>query len=307
MRIILHIGQQKTGSTSLQRFLKKNRRLLKENGILYPKSLGKNKQKVLVDIINTNSSERIKYIDQLQSEIKSSQADTLILSEENLYNIDKDKMKILHKILSEITNNITVVVYLRRQDCHMVSMYQQYIRGKGIMTLEDYIEAKLDSEYYMYSRIIKKWESIFSEIICRPYKLQGIDSRKDFINIIGISNNKLDYTEDEIDKNRSIDIEAIETIRLINKLEDRGNLNIPHDIKRRLRIYYKNNIGRKTLQLNQIQKKQISSKFMDDNLSIDKLCMNNCGSLLFRPETSKGTTTQVALEDIILKIVSAMN
>ena len=34
--IYLHIGVSKTGTTSIQRFLYKNRELLKDKGILYP-------------------------------------------------------------------------------------------------------------------------------------------------------------------------------------------------------------------------------------------------------------------------------
>ncbi len=37
MHLILHIGQQKTGSTSLQSFFRQNRKKLINNGILYPK------------------------------------------------------------------------------------------------------------------------------------------------------------------------------------------------------------------------------------------------------------------------------
>ena len=38
---ILHIGTEKTGTTSIQKFLATNRTLLKANGVLYPLSPGK--------------------------------------------------------------------------------------------------------------------------------------------------------------------------------------------------------------------------------------------------------------------------
>ena len=40
MECIVHIGTEKTGSTSLQRFLSLNRSSLLENGIAYTKTLG---------------------------------------------------------------------------------------------------------------------------------------------------------------------------------------------------------------------------------------------------------------------------
>ena len=36
MKLILHIGSEKTGTTAIQRFFKKNRERLIQNGIYYP-------------------------------------------------------------------------------------------------------------------------------------------------------------------------------------------------------------------------------------------------------------------------------
>ena len=41
LKLIIHVGTPKTGTTSLQTYLDKKQRKLREKGILYPHSLGK--------------------------------------------------------------------------------------------------------------------------------------------------------------------------------------------------------------------------------------------------------------------------
>ncbi|MBT8232847.1 MAG: hypothetical protein HKO66_13760, partial [Saprospiraceae bacterium] len=114
MKLILHIGQQKTGSTSLQSFLFDNYKSLIDKGYLYPKSLGieYKKQHLLFKEHkpSNNNGESLKA--PLLQEIKDKNASTVIISDENLYSgilVEKEKIS---AFLTSIFDEIDIIIYL---------------------------------------------------------------------------------------------------------------------------------------------------------------------------------------------------
>jgi hypothetical protein len=55
--LYLHIGTEKTGSTSIQRYLAKNRTKLREMGILFPMAPGLDNQRALTAIAEENTED----------------------------------------------------------------------------------------------------------------------------------------------------------------------------------------------------------------------------------------------------------
>ena len=108
MKLILHIGQQKTGSTSLQRFLFDNYDNLLKQNVLYPQSLGTEhfKQHLLFRNCEDLNDKAFSLKEKLTYEIEKTKPELVIISDENLfYGIRVNKKKIaafLTSIFDEI-------------------------------------------------------------------------------------------------------------------------------------------------------------------------------------------------------------
>lgn len=119
--IYLHVGLTKTGSSSLQLYLRSQNETLKSNGWLYP------------DSPNGHMS-HFPYIfnpvhcDKLIKIIKQSEQDNIIISDENLYRYFWNPSKgFISRLSQEKDFNLKVILYVRRQDEWFNSIYIQYI------------------------------------------------------------------------------------------------------------------------------------------------------------------------------------
>ena len=94
-RVFLHIGQSKTGTTSLQNFLSEHRDILTKNGILYPDFYSNGiavhtkehnpLAQALVDVQRYPFLELDDYFRQFEEQAKTLNCDTLFLSAEGFF------------------------------------------------------------------------------------------------------------------------------------------------------------------------------------------------------------------------------
>ena len=133
-KLILHIGTEKTGSTSIQVFLRINQKRLAESGVGVPSDLGDtlhfrlqllaNDEDTSDDFImnlglHLNKELREKTLsewrNQLYQEVESSLAQTWIISCETLHSrlLKDSELVRLREILSPLFDRIDVLVYLR--------------------------------------------------------------------------------------------------------------------------------------------------------------------------------------------------
>lgn len=134
-RCILHMGTPKTGSTSLQHFLRQNEKALLRQGVLYPrvnedaynhnflvlpfKKKGVFEPRKYSQVQRSTEQElRIFYqaLTAIKKQIKKNQPQTLILSSEILFNaVQKTgKYESLVEFLSDVTDEIKPVFYIRK-------------------------------------------------------------------------------------------------------------------------------------------------------------------------------------------------
>lgn len=241
MRVILHIGTEKTGTTSIQRFLVQNSDRLKNSGILYPISLrpypehinhlsltaAARREGVEDDIVREagmsgrNRNEERKHLsEKLGREIKSANAKQVLISSEHLSSRLQcsDEIENVRTILHQAgCFDIYVCVYLRDQLTFLRSWYSTAVRSGERRLLSDipfsYLRLYLD-----LLGLLRRWELIFGEDRVNVYsygeaKSQGLLAH--FVSSAGVPGGLEESSMGKI-FNASIDGAHLEILRRLN-------------------------------------------------------------------------------------------
>jgi hypothetical protein len=186
MRLILHIGTEKTGTTAVQNFLYKNRDILLRNRIgllesidypnnrkLYAYCLPENEFDDYFWDLNIRDVEaKRQYFKNFEQELADeignleSQADTVIISSEHFHSRLKDTQSIenLKSILEPYFEEINVVCYFREQGAVIKSLYSTSMKNGHTYTLEAFTNKCLKNEHYFdYNRFLNKWADVFGK------------------------------------------------------------------------------------------------------------------------------------------------
>jgi hypothetical protein len=114
---------------------------------------------------------------------------------------------------------VRVVVYLRRQDDHLVSRYQQEVKVGCIQRLEDWAERDFSSLYDYHARLRRHEELLApTALVVRPYERTSFSDgslHQDFLDAVGVELRADEMVQVE-DRNPSLDMEAVEFLRLLN-------------------------------------------------------------------------------------------
>jgi len=228
-RVFLHIGTRKTGSSFIQNFCQQNRQLLLDLDFYYPDNdfFGERKGKSsghwnLYRAFNGQQGYSIKRY--LPSECP---ADNVILSNEALSSEHCEVFKMadnVHHMLSE-KFHVIVIIYLRRQDHLIASLYSEGIvsgNRKAMWSLSEFLEGGHLPEIDYY-KLLQSWANVFGKenIIVRPFETQQFYKRdllRDFIHSIGIEWQERFAIPSEEYKNPSPDIVLVEALRQINRI-----------------------------------------------------------------------------------------
>lgn len=236
MTIFLHIGMQKTGTTSLQRAMGNAREALKERGVFYPSStFGLDVEDRSPDhhyLAHALRGQRTSYTPDAPFEVVKNHCaaisdaaeqspDVTVLSSEDFSLLGRPAIKRLRRILK---GDVKVLVYLRRQDYWADSLYGHSLKIGRRHDLKKF----LDNNYNRmdYRSYLKRWEEAFGRenIVVRTYegKTQE-DLWPDFCEAIGrpYAVSAIPGTRRD---NRSLTKRQTEIIANIDDKEDRQEL-----------------------------------------------------------------------------------
>ncbi|HEX9904251.1 MAG TPA: hypothetical protein VGA77_04730 [Propylenella sp.] len=135
LRLFLHIGAHKTGSTSIQTRLSENAESLKEHGFLYP--LGRFERwsfqhSAIVDLVLRAEPEGLaSLLRGIREEAVSAKCHTVILSGENISQLPGGKIAVLRDALLAAGFAPVVVVFFRRYFDHVRSRASERMKGRG--------------------------------------------------------------------------------------------------------------------------------------------------------------------------------
>ena len=163
-KIIIHIGGHKTGSTSLQVYLSKNRLMLRDQGVYYPKiednkpSVEHGRNQTINGFILQRKYYCSEVLDSILEEYENNNSiHTLILSEENLFYDYIDMHRFHQDALEKLSNHNThILVCLRRSVEYICGMWQEYVRFKSIRSLDKMNKDRKNAIYKAAHEFIEK-------------------------------------------------------------------------------------------------------------------------------------------------------
>ncbi|WP_444958052.1 hypothetical protein [Microbulbifer sp. ZKSA002] len=219
MKIYVHIGSDKTGSTAIQTTLYQNREALRAQGIEYPQLLNQeNHHECLFrELRSGKKGEGWIELDK----IISSNPKHLILSAEALCNLRTSEIALFKQWLNH--SETYVITYIRRADEYLESGVMQRLKtAKSYTAFKwQYIAAKyvptfLDPNVYnaaFKTLFVKRWEKEYSgKVTVRPYdKNQWEDQNLilDFLSSLGLSRAQNSIRTDKISRNVTPSIAGI--------------------------------------------------------------------------------------------------
>lgn len=226
----------KTGTSSIQFFLRDNRQRLRELGVLFPTTPGNARHARLglflkpEEELRTSpewprqkqsdmASFRRAFRRRLFAEIEDSGLSRVLLTDEILFGSSEPTLRRLRRFTDRVAKTVRVVAYLRRQDDHMVSRYQQGVKVGWVLRLREWAKEDFSDLYDYHARLCRHEELLApTELVVRRYERDsfvGGSLLQDFLDAAGI-----DLTADDLEpgpsRNQSLDAQSVEFLRLLN-------------------------------------------------------------------------------------------
>jgi glycosyltransferase involved in cell wall biosynthesis len=199
LKIILHIGSSKSGSTFLQHFCDLNRAQLLDHGIWYPefgqfwqesrphKQAGHSK---FIQAAQKNDQSLLRYLNSAR-ELFDRPVHTVLLSSEAFFLMDKPA-----RLIDYLNGyDVSVLVYLRRQDEWANSQYCEFVAGGAIgrvsVDIEDWLKQDKTIYRMSYDRLLATWSDLLGKenLQVRRYGKQYFRQGEltlDFLHALGI-------------------------------------------------------------------------------------------------------------------------
>lgn len=291
MNLILHIGIEKTGSSSIQTFLFENKKVLEKAGYGYIHTVGRvdNREIAVAFMEDSKSDEytRMHKIEgkevrdafckriemQLAGKVKSLRnrgIHTCIISSEHLNSRlnNINEIKGLGTFLRGIFNDVRVVAYIRDQRKILPSHYSTRIKSGETITFRMAFNEYLKSKLNFYDISFLSWDNIFGkealhlQIFDRKLFFRG-DLIQDFLRISGIDLDQNDLNHLKYDANPSLNKYACEILRIVNFFLPRNwtrSIAIRESLIKKL-IH----LPGKPWSLSSVQSELIKNKYLDSN------------------------------------------
>ena len=198
--LYLHIGCEKTGTTSIQDCLYMNQANLRSNGYYFLQSMGNyNNRKLacysiedkvnddlyvsLIKEFGDREKMRKHIVEELENEIENidSEIQNVIISSEHFSSrlFSTQEIQSLKNLLDNFFEEIKIICYFREQSKTCQSLFSTGIKSGSSNNFEYYIDqCNLQNPYYNYLNIAKDWADVFgrSNLKIRIFERKFLDS-----------------------------------------------------------------------------------------------------------------------------------
>ena len=229
IKLIIHAGTPKTGTTSLQTYLDKKQYKLRKKGILYPHNLDKlqnhaapKHQWFEKNLVTTHLDNFLENFKNILSQVKE-HTHTIILSSEGVYNYwwdFPDESKAILKELAKLFDT-EVWVWFRESVAFIESYYKQCIRNPQVesnpcygkdLSFAEMLEIEWFSQHLNYQGFVTECQTLFGVDNVSVFKYEG-DVVQEVIHKLGLAT---PHDTPTPRKNRSLNSASIKLLRTIN-------------------------------------------------------------------------------------------
>lgn len=243
MKLYLHIGTEKTGTTLLQSFLYKNQKKLSDQGLFLSDVLSKPNNRSLAHYFSdfkddfwlrhgfkTQEDKKLYFhgfIEKLTEEIRSAQRThkAMLITSEHFHSrlIDEKSLGEFADFLKGLFHEIKIICYLREQSAVRKSLYSTSLKGNGTQKYSSF-DSNVDesSRYYNYYNLVRRWSGAFGSeaMTLRIYdrdRFKDADLRVDFLSLLdgAVDPKLLDFKNTPM--NESLSFLQAEAFRAINE------------------------------------------------------------------------------------------
>lgn len=230
LKLIIHAGTPKTGTTSLQTYLEKKQRKLRVRGILYPHNLEKAQSPTAPrhqwfekNLVTTHLEHFLENFKNILAQVKND-THTIILSSEGIYNSWWDFPDDSKKILAELSElfDTEVWVWFRKPLFFIESYYKQCIRNPRVesnpcygrdLSFAEMLDIEWFSRHLNYQGFVDECQTLFGGENVSVFQYQG-DVVQDVLQRIGLATPHDNPTPRQ---NQSLNNASIELLRTINQ------------------------------------------------------------------------------------------
>jgi hypothetical protein len=220
-RLVLHIGTEKTGTTSIQHFMSNNRQALLAHGVLYP-HIGQRKD-AHFDLVNSlhpldNNGKYMEFLapvsdtslylwDKLAECIKAHPDKTIVISAEHFSSRLRAKaLAFMRDFFKQHDIEPEIIIYLRPQADYIESSYSTEIKAGSPKVFPKVMEQYQSQPLrYDYKKLVDLWSGFFGKKALKliPYEKSSIgdDIRLSFLAVLGVTEtSSLDFSQQKLNE-----------------------------------------------------------------------------------------------------------
>lgn len=186
MKIKIHIGPHKTGSTAIQEMCAENADVLFAHGILFKWNIDTlfNHHELVENIQNRESKQLLEIFDYFKQESNNNNISNILLSSENFSRLNKIDIFYLMNLISSF--DVEIIYVQRSPILQIYSWWQETVKHGATHDLSSFIMKVFfgdgGNDIFQPTKILSSWESVIGRehIKCLKYK-EGVDIFDQFI------------------------------------------------------------------------------------------------------------------------------
>ena len=172
-QLLIHLGDRKTGSTSIQTALYKQYWDCDSAELIYPVTSSTWNHNGLATSIGQNNTQRIKdFGEKFRKTLLHSDADYAVLSGEHFERVDpKFLLEFIKSFIPEAEDKLRLIVYIRPHASRFVSSYAERVKlGTFQGSMSELHEKFKLSKFLMYHNRLQDWKSTFAnKLTIKPF------------------------------------------------------------------------------------------------------------------------------------------
>jgi hypothetical protein len=218
--LVIHIGTHKTGTSAIQSFIRNRAEKLEAKGIHYvnaARTAGNAHHELSWGLRGRRGADLSAW-SEVRRELAESRFATNVISTEAFWFTDPAAIK---EQLGDAARDVRIVMYLRRQDKYLQSLYKQTVSGGRKTSFPEWRDNFLFRGEYL--SVVRQWADAFGKesLVIRPYERGGktIDAVVDFLGLLGVDAIEEFQRKKAGSNNPSPRRELLEFIRAFNQLD----------------------------------------------------------------------------------------